>query len=38
MKKRIIQIKDFIYECNRGNDIFFVADEQTAINKLANAL
>jgi len=31
-------LKDFIYECNRGNDIFFVADEQTAINKLANAL
>lgn len=31
-------LKDFIYECNQGNDIFFVADEQTAIRKLTAAL
>ncbi len=27
-------LRDFIYECNQGNSIFFVPDEQTAINKL----
>ena len=27
-------LKDFIYESNQGNNIFFVSDEQTAINKL----
>lgn len=27
-------LKDFIYECNNGNDIFFVADEKQAIEKL----
>ncbi len=27
-------LKDFIYECNQGNDVFFVSDEQIAINKL----
>ena len=31
-------LKDFIYECNRGNQIFFVEDEQKAIEKLASAL
>ena len=28
-------LKDFIYECNRGNSIFFVADEQQAVERLA---
>lgn len=31
-------LKDFIYECNNGNDIFFAEDEQSAINKLAAAV
>lgn len=31
-------LKDFIHECNCGNDIFFVSDEQTALNKLADAV
>jgi len=30
-------LKDFIYESNRGNAIFFVSDEKQAIEKLANA-
>ncbi|MGG4555032.1 DUF4180 domain-containing protein [Paenibacillus humicus] len=29
-------LKDFIYECNNGNDIFFVSTEQQAIEKLSN--
>ena len=29
---------DFIYECNQGNAVFFVPDEQTAIKKLASAV
>lgn len=28
-------LKDFIYECNRGNDIFFLPTEQHAIEKLS---
>jgi hypothetical protein len=28
-------LKDFIYESNQGQDIFFVADEKQAIEKLA---
>ncbi|MDF2652122.1 MAG: hypothetical protein K0Q73_7927 [Paenibacillus sp.] len=27
--------QDFIYECNRGNDIFFLPTEQQAIEKLS---
>ncbi|MFM9279533.1 DUF4180 domain-containing protein [Paenibacillus jiagnxiensis] len=27
--------KDFMYECNSGNDIFFLPDEQLAIGKLS---
>lgn len=27
-------LKDFIYECNKGNDIFYLATEQQAIEKL----
>lgn len=27
-------LKDYIYECNQGDDIFFVPDEKTAIEKL----
>ncbi len=30
-------LKDFIYESNQGNQIFFVADEQEAIEKLTTA-
>lgn len=29
-------LKDFIYECNRGKDVFFVPDEQSAIAKLCS--
>ncbi|WP_439876219.1 DUF4180 domain-containing protein [Bacillus mycoides] len=29
-------LKDFIYECNKGNDIFFLATEQQAIEKLSS--
>ncbi|MBQ7410923.1 MAG: DUF4180 domain-containing protein [Clostridia bacterium] len=29
-------LKDFIYESNNGKDIFFVKDENEAINKLEN--
>ncbi len=28
-------LKDFIYESNNGKDIFFVADEKTAVDKLS---
>jgi histidinol phosphatase-like PHP family hydrolase len=28
-------LRDFIYECNKGRDIFFVATEQEAIEKLS---
>lgn len=28
--------KDFIYECNSGNDIFFLPTEQQAIEKLSH--
>ena len=28
-------LKDFFYECNKGRDLFFVSDEETAIEKLA---
>jgi hypothetical protein len=27
-------LKDFIYECNQGNAVFFVPDEQSAVDKL----
>ncbi|TXK81833.1 DUF4180 domain-containing protein [Paenibacillus sp. N3.4] len=27
--------KDFIYECNKGKDIFFMSDEKQAIHKLS---
>ena len=30
-------LKDFIFESNKGNDIFFVPDEQSAINRLSGA-
>lgn len=29
-------LKDFIYESNRGNDIFFVPDEERAMDKLSH--
>ncbi|SCY08524.1 protein of unknown function [Paenibacillus polysaccharolyticus] len=29
-------LKDFIYESNNGNDIFFVSDEHQAIEKLSS--
>ncbi|RKF52445.1 cytoplasmic protein [Bacillus wiedmannii] len=28
-------LKDFIYECNKGQDIFYLATEQQAIEKLS---
>lgn len=28
-------LQDFIYECNKGNDIFFLPTEQKAIEKLS---
>jgi len=28
-------LKDFMYECNNGNDVFFVGDEEAAIECLA---
>jgi len=31
-------LKDFIYECNEGNHVFFVTSEQEAIDKLSNAI
>jgi hypothetical protein len=30
-------LQDFIYECNKGNHIFFVATEKEAIEKLTEA-
>lgn len=30
-------LKDFIYECNNGKDIFFLASEKQAIEKLSLA-
>ncbi|PGS48287.1 DUF4180 domain-containing protein [Bacillus sp. AFS041924] len=30
-------LKDFIYECNKGDNIFFVSSEQEAIDRLSNA-
>ncbi len=30
-------LKDFIYECNHGKDIFFVSDAEDAVNKLSAA-
>lgn len=27
-------LKDFIYECNKGKDIFFLPDEKQAVEKL----
>ena len=30
-------LRDFMYESNAGNDVFFVATEQEAVEKLANA-
>ncbi|MFA2809444.1 Uncharacterized protein BWINRA5_03038 [Bacillus mycoides] len=29
-------LKDFIYECNKGKDIFFLATEEQAIEKLSS--
>lgn len=31
-------LKDFIYECNNGNHIFFLKDEQEALEKLHNTV
>ncbi|MCX7745978.1 MAG: DUF4180 domain-containing protein [Clostridia bacterium] len=28
-------LKDFIYECNKGKDIFFLANEKQAVEKLS---
>ncbi|NOU89768.1 DUF4180 domain-containing protein [Paenibacillus sp. LMG 31460] len=30
-------LKDFIYECNKGKDIFFLSNEEEAIDKLSKA-
>lgn len=30
-------LKDFIYESNKGKDIFFIDNEEQAINKLKNS-
>lgn len=30
-------LNDFIYECNKGNDIFFVSSEKEAVEKLSAA-
>ncbi|WP_334076631.1 DUF4180 domain-containing protein [Paenibacillus sanfengchensis] len=29
-------LRDFIYECNHGKDIFFLASEQEAVEKLSH--
>ena len=29
-------LKDFIYECNNGKDIFFLPDENQAIERLSS--
>ncbi|WP_412760822.1 DUF4180 domain-containing protein [Peribacillus frigoritolerans] len=31
-------LKDFIYECNKGNNVFFFPSEQEAIDNLSKAL
>ncbi|QYF85551.1 DUF4180 domain-containing protein [Brevibacterium sp. PAMC21349] len=31
-------MKDFIYECNKGNNVYFVPSEQEAIDNLSKAL
>lgn len=31
-------LKDFIYECNNGNDIFFVNTKEEALQRLAKAV
>ena len=31
-------LKDFIYESNQGNAVFFVPDEESAIDKLSTAI
>ena len=31
-------LRDYIYECNRGGHIFFVADEDEAVRKLEDAI
>lgn len=28
-------LRDFIYECNKGKDIFFLPEEEQAIEKLS---
>ena len=28
-------LKDFIYECNKGRDIFFLTDEEEAVDRLS---
>ncbi|KQX58733.1 MULTISPECIES: DUF4180 domain-containing protein [unclassified Paenibacillus] len=30
-------LKDFIYECNKGKDIFFLSNEKEAIDKLSSS-
>ena len=30
-------LKDFVYESNRGNDVFFVSTKEEAVKKLVNA-
>lgn len=30
-------LKDFIYECNKGNNIFFVSSEEEAVDRLSKA-
>lgn len=30
-------LKDYIYECNKGKDIFFVANEEEAISRIINS-
>ena len=31
-------LKDFIYESNKGKDVFFVATKEEAVQKLANVI
>lgn len=31
-------LRDFIYECNKGKDIFFLPDIQTALDKIYKAI
>ncbi len=30
-------LKDFIYECNKGKDFFYVADQEEAVSRLSTA-